>query len=157
MGTPATMSGQALEGWSSTRQQRGRLPDGAAGYLLQPARSYGGSLSSSQKAVGGSIPLGVDNYSPLQGKGSHGQSTGLSGKVLFWVALRLPYLLGTLCHHEGQATRWDSSTRGAAYLLQILRRVASAPGQRAGSILSLWVLLPEPTKGRLIYSLLGYI
>ena len=26
-----------------------------------------------------------------------------------------------------------------------------------GSILSLWVLLPEPTKGRLIYSLLGYI
>jgi len=27
LGTPATMSGQALEGWSSTRQQRGRLPD----------------------------------------------------------------------------------------------------------------------------------
>ena len=35
------------------------------------------------------------SYSPLQGKGSHGQSTGLSGKVLFLAALRLPYLLGT--------------------------------------------------------------
>ena len=102
------MSGQALEGWSSTRQQRGRLPDGGSG--LPPAACHyptEGSLSSSQKAVGGFIPPDAGTYRAGQGKGSHGADTGLSGesislsgKVLFWVALRLPYLLGTLCHHE---------------------------------------------------------
>ena len=51
---------------------------------------------------------------------------GLSGKVLFWAALRLPYPLGTLCHHEGQALGMRQQHRAAGYLLQILRRVASA-------------------------------
>ena len=119
------------------------------------------------RAVGASILPDTGTYRVGQEKSPHGANMGLSGKVLYLrksvtliqqrAALRLPYLLGTPATMSGQATRWDSSTRGAAYLLQILRRVASAPGQRAGSILSLLVLLPEPTKGRLIYSLLGYI
>ena len=48
------MSGQALEGWSSTRQQRGRLPDGAAGYLLQPAtilRRVASALTESRRRL----------------------------------------------------------------------------------------------------------
>ena len=86
--------------------RRQALPDGeqqhrAAGYLLQILRRVASAAHS--KAVGGSIPLGVDSYSPLQGKGSHGQSTGLSVKVLFWVALRLPYPLGTPATMRGQA------------------------------------------------------
>ena len=35
-----------------------------------------GSLSSSQKAVGGSIPPDAGTYQAQQGKGSHGQSNG---------------------------------------------------------------------------------
>ena len=50
---------------------------------------------------------------------------GLSGKVLFWVALRLPYLLGTPATMRRQAlARWGSGLPPAA--CQILRRVASA-------------------------------
>ena len=80
MGTPATMSGQALEGWSSTRQQRGRLPDGAAAYSLPDPTE--GSLSTHRKAVGGSIPPDAGTYRAQQGKGSHGADMGLSGESI---------------------------------------------------------------------------
>ena len=83
-----------------------------------------GSLSTHRKAVGGSIPLEVGSYSPQQEKGSHGADTGLSGeslslsgKVLFWAALRLPYLLGTLCHHEEAGLPdGEQQHRAAGYL-----------------------------------------
>ena len=76
-----------------------------------------------------------------QEKGSHGADTGLSGesislsgKVLFWVALRLPYLLGTLCHHEEAGLPdGEQQHRAAGYLLQILRRGASAEPETDGS------------------------
>ena len=87
---------------------------------------------------------------------------GLSGKVLYLRkkcyfnptagSVEAPLPSGYYSHHEGQAIR-----RGSGLPPARSYGVASAPGQRAGSILSLWVLLPEPTKSRLIYSLLGYI
>ena len=84
-----------------------------------------GSLSSSQKAVGGSIPLEVGSYSPQQEKGSHGADAGLSGesislsgKVLF-CSVEAPLPSGYSRHHERaelrrQAPRWGSSTRQRA-------------------------------------------
>ena len=47
------------------------------------ALSYGGSLSSPQKAVGASILLEVGTYRVGQEKSPHGAKYGLSGKVLF--------------------------------------------------------------------------
>ena len=47
--------------------------------------------------------------------------------MLFWVALRLPYLLGTLCHHEEAGLpEGEQQHRAAAYLLPDPTGVASA-------------------------------
>ena len=122
------MSGQALEGWSSTRQQRGRLPDGGSG--LPPAACHyptEGSLSSSQKAVGGSIPPDAGTYQTQQGKACHRRSNGLSGesiplsgKVLF-CSVEAPLPSGYSRHHEEAGSRDE---------------VAAPPG--SGQALDLW-------------------
>ena len=109
------MSGQALGGWSSTRQQRGQAPRWGSG--LPPADPTEGSLSTHRKAVGASIPPDAGTYRTQQEKGSHGADTGLSGesislsgKVLFY-SVEAPLPSGYYRHHERaelrrQATRW---------------------------------------------------